>query len=425
MWVSLLLFLFYALVCSYLILRIPIIKQSGIAPKVILALFIIKLIGGLCYHYINTVRCYGGDSHGLFLETETYLKTAISNPSAFWRYFFLGWSGFHFDQNIFSQENAASWSNLGNQINYRFSTIANFLSFSHEAVNYIFYNFIFFIGQIALFRVFAKQFPSRKSLILLVSMLLPSIWFWCSGVHKDGFVLSFIGLFLYYYYQYLQSYIFRYKLYAGIFLLFAILIRFYLSISLLPCAAILIAANYFPKKATAIFGLGLLFYLISFFGIATLLPSINPPAIIIQKQEAFSLLKGESFIDTPTLLPTTNSFIKNLPTAFNHCLMRPYIWEAKDTMYFLCALETMMIFILLVLLFIKIKKESYQHPLFLFCISFSLIMFIIIGYIVPFSGAFIRYRSEYYPFIFSVFIGCSNWTILEKLEEKLKTFIFL
>ena len=74
MWVSLLLFLFYALVCSYLILRMPIIKQSGIAPKVILALFIIKLIGGLCYHYINTVRFYGGDSHGLFLETETYLK---------------------------------------------------------------------------------------------------------------------------------------------------------------------------------------------------------------------------------------------------------------------------------------------------------------------------------------------------------------
>jgi hypothetical protein len=420
MWIFILLFIFYTIICSFLVSKNAIVKASNIPSKVIITLFLIKLSGGLLYHYINTVRFYGGDSHQLFIETVDYLNT---DSTYFWNYFFKGWSGFNWNENIFSVANAKSWSNLSNQVNYRFLTICNVLSFKTEIINYIFYNTIFFIGEMALFCTFQKSFPNRKSLILIFIFCTPSIWFWCSGVHKDGFVLSFIGFLLYYCMKYFDTKKWKYGIGIILFLFANISIRYYITIALLPCLLLYLLASKKPKHSVFIFTLGLLLFIISFFNLSAF-TSINPPEIICFKQADFLSAKGDSYIPTSPLQPTAISFLKNIPMALNHCLMRPYIWESKDTMYFICSVETFILFTLLLFLLFKIPLVKWRHPLFLFCICLSMIMFIIIGYIVPFSGAFIRYRSEYYPFIFGVLLGSSKWKILDLADKKADSFIF-
>jgi hypothetical protein len=426
MWATILIYLFYAVLCSYLVVRIPLIRNSGLKPKVIIALFVLKLIGGLLYYYINTVRYYGADSHSTFVQTAEYLHQAYTNPQYFWHYFFKGWSSFHIDENIFSKKNSIGWSNLGNQLNFRFSIICNFLSCSKETVNYIFYNLVFFIGQIALFRFFANIYPSKKTIILLLLCFLPSIWFWCSGVHKDGFVLCFIGLMLFYLQRFKTIGHKKYFMYAMLFLLLCLLIRYYIIIALFPCLVMLLLSYKFPKQKLAIFILGTIVFIFAFFSISSIIPGIDPPAIICKKQAEFlSLIKGKSYVQTNPLLPTASNFLENLPISLNHCLMRPYLWEASDGMYFISGLETLCMFLGIIILIIGLQKSVVQDEYFWFCFIFSMLMFIIIGYIVPFSGAFIRYRSEYLPLIFGVLIGNNRWQFLDNWSEKAHRYLFL
>jgi hypothetical protein len=420
MWIGIFLYIFYTIICSFLIQKNTIVRASGLSTKVVVGLFIIKLLGGLCYHYIHAVRFYGGDSHALFSETVAYLHT---DRAYFWHYFFKGWSVFKTNENVFSVTNAISWSNLGNQINYRFLTICNVFSLETEVVNYIFYNAIFFIGEMALLQVFAKIYPHRATLILIFIFFTPSIWFWCSGVHKDGFVISFIGLLLYYTMRWMDTKKRKYLLQSIFFLIATITIRYYLAIVLVPFYFYYLLSLYYPTKSFMIHAIGVSFFLLFFFNINTI-TSINPPNIICIKQTEFMHLNGSSYISNPKLQPTAFSFLENLPFAINHCLMRPYIWEAKDGMYLLSAIEILLLFITLLFLIFGIRKAALHQPLFLFCICFSFFMFVIIGYIVPFSGAFIRYRSEYLAFLFSVCIGSSQWALLQKIEEFLKRKLF-
>jgi hypothetical protein len=283
-------------------------------------------------------------------------------------------------------------------------------------LTYVFYNAFFLIGILAFYRFFAHYFPQRKNTILVFLICLPSIWFWCSGVHKDGFVVTFLGLSLYYLLRYCQRKKIRYGISFLFFVLATALIRYYLIVFLLPFLGMYLLSLYKEKHAVKIFVFGSLLFVILFFNFQVFFPNIYPAQFILLKQASFNSLHGGSFITAPKLEPNWLSFAKNIPVALNHCMMRPYIWEAKDAAYICSALETVFIFISLVGLLLSNKIKNYRQSLFLFALFFSTVMFIIIGYIVPFSGAFVRYRSEYFPLLFGVLIGGSSLVFLDKIE---------
>jgi hypothetical protein len=52
-------------------------------------------------------------------------------------------------------------------------------------------------GLVALFKIFITVFPEKKILLIGCIFLLPSTLFWCSGIHKDGLILSATGLIIY------------------------------------------------------------------------------------------------------------------------------------------------------------------------------------------------------------------------------------
>ncbi|HET6993221.1 MAG TPA: hypothetical protein VFJ43_17940, partial [Bacteroidia bacterium] len=104
-----------------------------------------------------------------------------------------------------------------------------------------------------------------------------------------------------------------------------------------------------------------------------------------------------SMLNADYLKPNIQSFIKETPRALVHTLFRPFIWEGKNPMLLLPALENLMLLILLALTLFYRKKIS-NPEIFGFCFTFSILLFLVMGLTTPVLGALVRYRIVAQPF---------------------------
>jgi hypothetical protein len=119
-------------------------------------------------------------------------------------------------------------------------------------------------------------------------------------------------------------------------------------------------------------------------------------------------LHGTSF-RLDSLRPSVASFIKIAPQAFSNTFLRPFIWEEKGFLQFATALDIIFFWALLLISFFFHERDwrkIFQYPLLLLFIFFGISQIIFIGYIVPFPGAIVRYKSipELFLFICLIFL---------------------
>jgi hypothetical protein len=156
----------------------------------------------------------------------------------------------------------------------------------------------------------------------------------------------------------------------------------------------------------------------------------NPLVTLSQKQIEFNKLANGTVSDAfnntipipgsvtkiNTLEPTLTSLITNSPTAFVNTLFRPFLWELNSPMMLLAGIENIIIllFIIICILFIKpLSQIPWEYVL--FCLSFVIIQFLIIGSTTPIIGAIVRYKVPALPFLLIAFL-----LMLDK-EKILKT----
>ena len=118
----------------------------------------------------------------------------------------------------------------------------------------------------------------------------------------------------------------------------------------------------------------------------------------------FDLEQSGSRIDIPFLYPSYTSMIKNAPAAFVNTAFRPHIFEAKNSMMLMSAVENLFLILLMVLcLCFPSKKIRNAHILYL-CISFAVLLFVLIGLTTPILGAVVRYKIPALPFFLIIFL---------------------
>jgi hypothetical protein len=123
-----------------------------------------------------------------------------------------------------------------------------------------------------------------------------------------------------------------------------------------------------------------------------------------------------SRIDIPLLYPSYSSIIKNALISFVNTAFRPTIFEAKNPMMLMSAIENCFfaIFIIICLSF-PTKKIQNSHIIY-FSISFVILLFVLIGLTTPILGAVVRYKIPALPFFFMLFLHILD---KEKLLQKL------
>jgi hypothetical protein len=396
-------FLIYLLLFNWLITRIPFFIHAGINKWVLIVLFTLKVLAGLGYAWFYQQPAYfeGSDTWRYFNISLGETDWLLKDPIAFWKDIFV--SGYTQPGNLFSGNNSY-WNDLKSNIVIKLLAICNVFTGKNYYAAIPFFNFLFFFGPIALYRLAKQVFNIHTYVLIACLFLLPSVLFWCSGIHKDGLILSATALILYFFQQQLLQN--KLSISNMLIILFCVVVVFalrnFMALLLLPALLVwLIIWRYQVKSwvvVAAVYGLGIILFFVSpYFS-----ESANLPGYVIEKQTEFKQLSGSSLIAVPPLENNINSFIHFLPSAFDIAFFRPHITEIKNKSYIPAATEIICLWLFVLTAIImgyKNKNNRQQQALTAALLCFAISFLLLAGFTIPFSGAIVRYRAVILPFL--------------------------
>jgi hypothetical protein len=415
------LFIIYSVVLCYLITKMTFFRDSRLKPIILVSLFGFRVTTGCLHNWIAWRYIpHHGDIWAFFQES-----------------FVTRHELFH-DFHAFIADNSALADMPHNFIECM-HIVLNFLSFDNLYINTLLFSFVAFAGNIALFRAFNALF--KNDMITALSVLvLPSTLFWTSCIHTEGILYMMLGFFGYYLYKAGigrskaagsppgRSLNLRPLLYSLVFFGLMVFFRSAMAISLLPAIGFWWLAGLFPSRRTLARVTGMTLATII---LVLAIPGIS--AIILHtlstRQQEFQSLIGNSRLSLPKLDPTWKSFLEVLPTASCNGFFQPLPGSGGQLIYSVFSIELILIWSIVIYALISFSfSKDYPTPAsspsslrFLAtstgCLLFSLTGMLLIGFIVPFAGAIVRYRSIFLPFLLAPFLHIlSKHAVIHRLN---------
>ena len=367
----------------------------------VIGILLIKVMAGVAYARFYMLPKYyeGADTWRFYRLSLQETKWLLKNPLEFVKDLFV--YGYKTPGNLLAPENSY-WNDLKSNVPVKLMAVMNVFTNNSYYANIILFNFLFLFGLVALFKVFYELFPQKKVFIIIGLYLLPSTLFWCSGLHKDGLILSAAGMVIFSFYKGLTAkFQLRHLLCIILCGIVIFSLRNYVLFAFVPALLAWGLSSKYPGKSKIIFGTVYLIGTVLFFLLPYYFPAINFPLYLSLKQQDFLTLTGGSAVQLPHLIPTFNGFVAFLPSALDMAFLRPHFSEAKNFSYIPAAIEVVAFFLLIVTTAFSTKKQKISSPFFLFLLFFSFSILLICGYTVPFSGAIVRYRSLVFPLLFT------------------------
>ncbi len=410
---------------------------DGISKQAFSLLFLAKIFFGLApwaiYTFYYTDRATA-DIYKYFDDSKVISDALRSNPIDYFKLVFgIGnntpaFDHYYSEMHYWARKVDSSIYNDSHTI-IRFNAIIRLFSFGHYNVHTVFICFLSLIGLTAIYKTFVTPLQDKKKELAFAVFLLPSVLFWGSGVLKEGLIFFALGLLIYYANRLLNMKAVLICVTTALLLAFS---KFYVWIAIFPGLLLLVWVNQTSVKKvfvkylviiTAVAAIGL--------NIDSFTSIQNPLVTLSQKQIEFDQLAfgkltdsnnnpippANSLIHINKLEPTLYSFLRNSPQALKNTLLRPYIWEMRSPFILLAGLETILILLLMVvcLMFREPPKDIKWHYI-IFCLSFVIIQFLIIGETTPVLGAIARYKTIALPFLMIAFLFLyDKETLLKKM----------
>jgi len=154
----------------------------------LILLFLLKNCIGYCLWKILCAASIfsGSDTWRYFNESLKETDWLLRQPAAFVKDIFS--SGYNAQSNLFTGKNSY-WNDLKSNVIIKLMAVMNVFTLRHYYANVVLFNFLFFFGPVALYRVAIKKFTANKFFLIAAVFCIPSFLFWCSGAHKDGFIV--------------------------------------------------------------------------------------------------------------------------------------------------------------------------------------------------------------------------------------------
>jgi hypothetical protein len=409
-----LLFAAYLILFSWLITKTKFFTRSGLTISQLIIFFLLKVIAGIFYGWIGV---YYGELAQM-VDTWAYHYQSIketellrTHPIVFFTDIFS--NTYHTGYfNFFSSENSW-WNDLKATFFIKILAIFNLLSNGNYYINVIFYSFLSLFGPIAIYRVMQDVFPNKKIAVVLATFLIPSFLYWTSGLHKEGILFTALALIIYHIYFGLKEKHFGfYRVLVIIFGFILILaLRNFLIVPLIPVLLAWILSDKYSNriKPYITYSIVALASIILFFSTRYISTYLDMPNAVVIRQQEFLKLQGGSVVPVKELQPTVTSFIINAPQAFSLSVLRPYFSDIRHLLSMAAAVE-INFFLLLFLIFLIWRKNGVGFtPFILFCIFFSFLILMMIGYSVNVLGAIVRYRSIVLPLLIIPMIAKIDW----------------
>lgn len=297
---------------------------------------------------------------------------------------------------------------------------------------------ITYSGMWKMYRVFVAEFPNLKKELAIAILFIPSVFFWGSGLLKDNVTISSVGWYVYSFYYFLIKRKTKFSLFFSLivssFLLIAI--KPYIFFALLPGSiawlTVAYAHNIGSKLLRSILipffiGIGAVggfFILVQFedyLGIYRV-DKVFKQAHAVQQDLKAEYYQGNSF-DIGDFEPTLMGGLSKAHLAIAATFFRPYLWDVKNPIMLLSALENTYILLLSITLLIRLKIIGFfsiisKHPLLFFSMLFALFFGFSVGLATSNFGSLVRLKIPCIPFyVASLFI--IRYFYEQKFKKKL------
>jgi len=300
----------------------------------------------------------------------------------------------------------------------RIAAFLDLLTFSTYSGTAVLFALLSFIGMWLFFLTFYKQYPHLHFGLAIAAFFLPSVFFWGSGILKDTLTISCLGAATYGFFQIFikrnLNMLWILILLCSLFIIFSI--KKFILQAYLPAVITWIVAYNFQHIKSLVVKSALVPVVILLIVISAYFAALK----IGEDDERYSIDRiaktarvtaydirywsgryAGSGYALGELDGTFESMIRLAPQAVNVSLFRPYLWEVKNPLMLLSAIESLGLLILT--LFTIAKKRSLLMKALLnfnviFCLIFSISFAFAVGVSTFNFGTLARYKIPMLPF---------------------------
>jgi hypothetical protein len=303
----------------------------------------------------------------------------------------------------------------------RIAAIIDLLTFSSYSATALFFAFYSFLGSWLLFLTFYKRYPESELWIALGCLFIPSVFFWGSGILKDSIVMGSLGIITWALDGLLIEK--RFSISKIILLLITLWLVFslkkFILQAFLPSAIIWIYLSNFGQIRSVVLRAMVLPVVIILSVIGAYYSAIK----IGEDDKRYSIenlvytsqvtardirfqsgrMAGSGYELSEYFDGTLSNAIRLAPEAINVTLFRPYLWEVKNPLMLMSALESMVLLIITVYIIVRRGIRAIPkvfNPEVAFCLIFSIAYAFAVGVSTYNFGTLARYKIPILPFYF-------------------------
>ena len=391
--------------------------RNYISAQQVTISFITKVVFGMAYGFLF-LKLYNGDDTWQYhnLSVIEY-KQVLQHPLNFFSDIRIKADGDSSIGAMYDTQNSL-WNKLDDILFVKMLVIFNILSFGNYYVNVVLFCGLVYFGHLMLFRQFTRSFPKSSFLLKISIFYFPMVIFWLSGIRKEGLLFLALTLVLYYFDCLLRK---EKNLIKNVFfvmtgLIILLLMRSFMLLCLAPSLLAWYLCYRFKRQGIVIFAAVYLLSVGIFFLSGKIRGLPDLAVKVTQRQYDFLGLTARTRLPLDSLKGTASSYFDVLPQAVNHAFVRPYITESSGILHLLSSIDVLVFFTILIMSIIFRRpdwKAVLNHPLVLCCLFTAFFGYLIIGYTVPFPGAFVRYKAIFELLFLSSFLALFrtlNWS---------------
>jgi hypothetical protein len=377
----------------------------------------VKLVGALALGLLYTFYYRGGDTFNFHTIGSRIMWEAFWDSPGKWLDMFFA-NGQHRGDYFQYSRQIYFFSDKPSFFIVRLAAFFDLLTMSSYAATACLFSVIGFAGGWALFLTFYRRYPELKGWVAFATLFIPSVIFWGSGLLKDTITLACLGFIVF-----TVDKVFIQKRYAVSYILLLIasvyavfIVRKFMLQAFIPAAFLWIyysrlisikslAARLvvFPMVLVLIVTLG--YYSFVKIGegdvrydVSRLAETARTTAYDI----AFYSGRGAgSFYSLGELDGTLGGMMRLAPAAINVSLYRPYLWEVRNPLMAISALESF-VFLVLTVYIILLRREQFLLALrnedVVFMLTFALVFAFATGISSYNFGTLSRYKIALLPF---------------------------
>ena len=381
---------------------------------------LLKVFGGLSFTLIYMFYYGGGDTMYYYIGGQYISSMFFENP--YEAFLLLMHNGCGDSTSSELDKHASHIIYFCDKTAYFVTKTAGLLGtfcFSSFISLVLIFVFLSFTGLWQMYITFCKYYPHLTKQMAWACFYIPSVYFWGSGVMKDTITIGALGWLFW-----AADQIFNTKkksvkniliLILAVFLIMSV--KVYVLICFIPSLLIWIyfkkiteIKNKITKKILAPF---LLLIIVFCTGYVVTLVSASSSLYNLDRLASTSSTTAQYMYDLSkdngsaynlgVQDGTYGAFIKLIFPAINVTLFRPYLWEVKNPVMLLSALESTIIFCIFLRTFILSNTAAFikllsKDYLFLFCFFFVFTTAFAIGVSSYNFGALVRYKIPLMPF---------------------------